>query len=71
MGSYYMLEKKKKNYDNPTTEKMQQSMNHADIRNKQRHDQVMKDDEIMGELFDNPVEITKDDMELINEFLNV
>jgi len=50
---------------------MQQSMNHADIRNKQRHDQVMKDDEIMAELLDNPVEITEDDMELINDFLNV
>jgi len=59
------------NYDNLTTEKMQQSMNHADIRNKQRHDQVMKDDETLAELFDNPVEVTEDDMELINEFLKV
>jgi len=59
------------NYDNLTTEKMQQGMNHADIRNKQRHDQIMEDDEVMAELFDNPVEMTEDDMELINEFLDV
>jgi len=46
-------------------------MNHADIRNKQRHGQVMKDDEFMAELFDIPVKVTEDDMELIKDFLNV
>ena len=46
-------------------------MNHADTRNKQRNEQVMKDDEVMEELFDNPVEITEDEMEMINEFLKV
>jgi len=50
--------------------KMQQSMDHADIRNKQRCDQDIRDDEVMAELLDNPVEITEDDMELINDFLN-
>ena len=59
------------NYDNLTIEKMQQGMNQADIRNEQRHDQVMKDDEFMAELLDIPVKITEDDMELINDFLNV
>jgi len=46
-------------------------MDHADIRNKQRHDQGIKDDEVMAELLDNPVEITEDEMELINGFLDV
>ena len=61
------------NYDNLTVEKMQQSLNHADadIRNKQRHDQVMENDGFMAELFDKPVTVTEEDMELINEFLKV
>jgi len=51
---------------------MQQGMNHADIRNKQRHDQVMKDDEFMAELFEtNTMKVTEADMELIDEFLDV
>jgi len=51
---------------------MQQGMNHADIRNKQGHDQVMKDDEFMAALFEtNPMKVTEDDMELIYEFLEV
>jgi len=59
------------NFDNLTTEKMQQGMDCADNRNKQRHDQVIEVDEVMEELFDIPVEITAEDMEMINEFLNV
>ena len=47
-------------------------MNHADIRNKQRHDQVMKADEFMAELFEtNTMKMTKDDMEFIYEFVGV
>ena len=47
-------------------------MNHADNRNKQRHDQVMKDDEFMAELFGtNTMRVTEDDMELIYEVLGV
>jgi len=50
-----------------TLEKMQQEMDCADDKNKQRHEV----DEVMEELFDIPVKMTADDMELINEFLNV
>jgi len=51
---------------------MQQGINNADIRNKQRHDQVMKDDGFMAELFEtNTMKVTKDAMELIYEFLGV
>ena len=32
---------------------------------------LQKDDEVVAELFDNPVEMTEDEMELINEFLDV
>jgi len=52
-------------------EKMQQGMDNADNKNKQKHDQVMEHDEFMGNLFANPVEITENDIELINEFLAV
>jgi len=31
----------------------------------------MKDDEIMAESLDNPVEITEEEINLINEFLDV
>jgi len=55
------------NFDNLTLEKMQQEMDCADDKNKQRHEV----DEVMEELFDIPVKMTADDMELINEFLNV
>jgi len=63
--------KEETNFNNLTIEKMQHGMDNADSKNKQKHDKVMESDEIMGDLFDIPVEMTEDDIELINEFLNV
>jgi len=58
-------------YDNLTTEKIQRSMNYADVKNKQRHNQVINYDDATKDFLDKSMEVTEEDMELINEFLNV
>ena len=58
-------------YENLTTEKIKQSMNKADIMNYDRKNPSMENDEMMKDIFDRGVELTEDDMELIDEFLNV
>jgi len=59
------------NFNNLTKEKMQRGMDNADSKNKQKNDRDMESDEIMEDFFDIPVELTEDDIEMINEFLDV
>jgi len=63
--------KEETNFNNLTTVKIQQGMDKADSKNQQKQNQVMECDEILMELFDIPVEMTEDDIELINDFLDV
>ena len=58
------------NLNNLTTEKIQDGMENADSKNQQ-HDQTGDADESVAELLDNSVELTEEDIELINEFLDV
>jgi len=54
-------------FNSITKEKIKQGMKMADLNyNKQKHEETIEYD-----LFNVPVEITEDDMELIDEFLNV
>jgi len=57
------------NYDNLTTEKIRQSVSHADDKNQQKHNQVMNYDHATKDFPDKSLEITEEDLELIDEFL--
>jgi len=57
-------------YDNITMEKIRQSMRNADANNHYRHHPAMNNDDVIPNLQGN-FEITEEEMELIDEFLNV
>jgi len=46
-------------------------MSHADVKNHHRLYPVMNDDDAIKNFLDQNVEITEENMDLINEFLNV
>ena len=62
---------KETSYDNLTTEKICQSIRVADIKNYNSHSRAANSDEIIQSLPQGSIEITEEDMELIDEFLNV
>jgi len=60
----------KTSYANLSTEKICQSIRNAEVKNYYRHYQATNCDEIIKDFPQGDFEITKEDMELIDEFLN-
>jgi len=58
-------------YGNLTAEKIKQSTSKADIMNYYRKNPFVENDEILKDISTRSTELTEDDMELIDEFLNV
>ena len=58
------------NYGNLTEEKIQQGMHKADEKNKQTFEQATNE-QLLWDGFVEPEEITEEDKEMINEFLEV